>query len=113
MILTQLKKAPESIDFKDVIAFIDENYTFIPSKFTNGDVTNEVDQNNGSCKVFSFAKLNNLSKEETLALFGDFYRRDVLEHPEGTDHQNIRNFVIFGWDGISFEADALIPIPTS
>lgn len=107
MILEQLKNSPETIDFKDVIAFIDENYDFTPTKFTNGNIVNEADQNNGSCKVFSFAKLNQLSKEETLDLFGDFYRTDVLKNPKGTDHQNIRNFIEFGWDGITFEGEAL------
>ncbi len=107
MILEQLRNSPETIDFKDVIAFIDENYDFTPTKFTNGNTINEADQNNGSCKVFSLAKLNALSKEETLALFGDFYSTDVLQNPEGNDHQNIRNFIEFGWDGISFEGEAL------
>jgi len=107
MILEQLKNSSESIDFKDVIAFIDEKYDFTPTKFTNGNTVNEANQNNGSCKIFSFAKLNNLSKEETLALFGDFYRIDVLQNPKGTDHQNIRNFIESGWNGISFEGEAL------
>ena len=107
MIFEQLEKSAGEIKFKDVIAFIDEHYDFTPTKFTNGNTVNEADQNNGSCKVFSFAKLNALSKEETLALFGDFYRTDVLQSPEGDDHQNIRNFMTFGWDGISFEGEAL------
>jgi len=107
MIFEQLEKSPETIQFNDVIAFIDAHYDFTPTKFTNGNTVNEAGQNNGSCKVFSFAKLNVLSKEETLALFGNFYRTDVLENPEGTDHQNIRNFIEFGWDGISFEGEAL------
>ncbi|KQT26197.1 type III effector [Chryseobacterium sp. Leaf405] len=107
MMTEQVKNSPETIDFKDVIAYIDENYNFTPTKFTNGNTVNEVDQNNGSCKVFSYAKLNDLSKEDTLNLFGDFYRNDVLKNPEGTDHQNIRNFMEFGWDGISFEGVAL------
>jgi hypothetical protein len=107
MIFEQLEKAPHEIQFKDVIAFIDAHYHFTPTKFTNGNTVNEADQNNGSCKVFSFAKLNALSKDETLALFGDFYRTDVLQNPEGDDHQNIRNFMEFGWDGISFEGEAL------
>jgi len=107
MIFEQLEKSAGEIQFKDVIAFIDEHYDFTPTKFTNGNTVNEADQNNGSCKVFSFAKLNALSKEETLALFGDFYRTDVLQNPEGKDHQNIRNFMEFGWDGISFESEAL------
>ena len=107
MILNKLKTAPKEIDFKEVIAFIDEQYDFTPTKFTNGNVTNEANENNGSCKVFSFAKLNELSKEETLALFGAFYREDVLNNPNGNDHQNIRNFLKFGCDGISFEGEVL------
>lgn len=107
MIFEQLEKSLETIQFIDVIAFIDAHYDFTPTKFTNGNTVNEAGQNNGSCKVFSFAKLNALSKEETLALFGDFYRTDVLKNPEGTDHQNIRSFIEFGWDGISFEGEAL------
>lgn len=55
MILEQVKNAPETIDFKDVIAFIDSHYDFTPTKFINGKTINEADQNNGSCKVFSFA----------------------------------------------------------
>lgn len=107
MILEQLNQQPERIDFTEVIAYIDANYDFTPTKFTNGETTNEAGQNNGSCKVFSFAQLHHLSEEKTLALFGDFYRKDVLQNPEGTDHQNIRNFMKTGWAGISFEGNAL------
>lgn len=107
MLLDQLKSLPETIQFKEVITYIDEHYDFTPTKFKNGNTVNEADQNNGSCKVFSFAQLNNLSKEEVLSLFGEFYREDVLKNPEGTDHQNIRNFIEFGWDGIVFEGEAL------
>ena len=107
MIVKQVKDNPETIDFKDVISYIDEHYDFSPTKFTNGKTVNEANENNGSCKVFSFAKLNDLSKEETLALFGDFYRNDVLKNPGGNDHQNIRNFMEFGWEGILFEGEAL------
>lgn len=108
MLFEQLEKSSEEVMFKDVIAFIDEHYDFIPTKFVNGNTVNEANQNNGSCKVFSFAKLNDLSKQETLNLFGEFYREDVLKNPKGTDHQNIRNFMEFGWEGISFEGKALV-----
>ncbi|MDI9309283.1 MAG: HopJ type III effector protein [Limnohabitans sp.] len=92
--------------FQEVLTHIDENYDFIPTAFKNGNQYNEAGQNNGSCKVFSFAKLNNLSKEETLALFCEHYQA-VLDTPQATDHQNIRNFMEFGWDGISFDNVAL------
>ncbi|GEN77529.1 HopJ type III effector protein [Chryseobacterium hagamense] len=107
MLFEHLEKPAGEISFQEIIAFIDAHYDFTPTRFTNGDAVNEANQNNGSCKVFSFAQLNGLSKEETLSLFGEFYREDVLKNPEGADHQNIRNFMQTGWNGISFEGKAL------
>lgn len=92
--------------FPETITYIDENYTFTPTAFKNGNQINNAGENNGSCKIFAFAQLQQLSKEETLSLFGDFYQ-DVLNSPDATDHQNIRNFMIFGWNGIHFEGEAL------
>lgn len=106
-LLDKIKSAPESISFSEVISYIDDNYSFTPSRWTNGKTVNEANQNNGSCKIFSFAKLQNLTTEQTLSLFGDYYRKDVLQNPEGTDHQNIRNFMESGWEGIAFEGEAL------
>ena len=106
-LLEQISLSPESIIFSDVIAYIDTNYNFTPTHFTNGNMVNEAGQNNGSCKIFSFAMLHNLTQDQTLALFGDYYRKDVLGNPEGTDHQNIRNFMQSGWDGVKFEGEAL------
>jgi hypothetical protein len=31
----------------------------------------------------------------------------VLENLEGDDHQNIRNFMKYGWEGIQFKNEAL------
>ena len=107
-ILEKIKNNPTEISFQEVISFIDLNFNFTPTKFTNGYTINEAGQNSGSCKLFSFAKLNNLNVEETLACFGDYYRKDVLENPEGTDHQNIRNFIKYGWEGIKFESESLL-----
>lgn len=106
--IEQIQNSPEKIQFSEVIAYIDQNFDFESTKFKNGELINEKNENNGSCKIISFAKLNKLNQEETLALFGDFYRIDVLQNPEGEDHQNIRNFMKFGWDGIEFENEALI-----
>lgn len=108
MIIEVLKTNPESLVFADVIAFIDEHYNFTPTPFKNGEVMNEAGQNNGSCKVLSFAKMNNLSLEETLYLFAEYYRNDVLQNPEGENHQNIRNFMKYGWEGVLFESKALV-----
>ena len=96
----------DTISFQEVIAFIDENYHFTPTLFKNGNQINNAGENNGSCKIFAFAKLHNLTKEETLSLFGDYYK-DVLNTPEANDHQNIRNFMQFGWNGIVFEEEVL------
>lgn len=108
-ILEKIKKNPTEIGFQEIIGFIDEKYIFTPTKFKNGETVNEAGQNSGSCKIFSFAKLNNLGINETLACFGDYYRKDVLGNPEGVDHQNIRNFIKYGWEGIEFESEALLP----
>lgn len=105
--INTLKQNPESISFQEVITLIDSNYTFTPTAFKNGNQQNNAGENNGSCKIFAFAKLNNLEKETTLVLFGNYYFDDVLKNPEGNDHQNIRNFMVFGWDGISFDGNAL------
>ena len=105
--LEKIKQTPESISFSEVISHIDSNFDFTPTRFTNGDIVNEANQNNGSCKIFSFAKLESLNPNQTLNLFGDYYRKDVLENPAGEDHQNIRNFMKFGWEGISFDGEAL------
>ncbi|NOQ93629.1 MAG: type III effector [Methylophaga sp.] len=105
--LIQLSQNPEHIEFSDTMAVIEENYIFTPSSFVNGDTVNEANTNNGSCKIFAFGLLNTLSAEQTLACFGAYYRDDVLKNPEGNDHQNIRNFMISAWDGVSFECDPL------
>lgn len=106
--LQTLETAPDSITFNDTIAVIDANYDFIPSAFRNGEMRNAAGQNNGSCKVFSFARLHQLTPQQTLHCFGSYYRDDVLKHPQGSDHRNIRNFIKTGWDGIVFEGNALM-----
>jgi hypothetical protein len=105
--LQTLTAAPEGIAFSDTIAVIDTNYDFVPTAFKNGELQNEAGQNNGSCKLFSFAKLHNLTQQQTLYCFGAYYRDDVLKNPQVTDHQNIRNFIKFGWDGVVFQGNAL------
>jgi len=103
----RLNEKPESFQFTDTIQLIDTYYDFTPCEFTNGKQINEANQNNGSCKLIAFAQLNKLNVDQTLQCFGDYYRIDVLQHPENTDHQNIRNLMIYGWKGISFKGQAL------
>lgn len=107
--LQRLAASPDSIAFNDTIAIIEAHYEFIPTAFRNGDLYNAAGQNNGSCRIFSFAQLQGFTTQQTLHCFGDYYRRDVLENPSGTDHQNIRNFMKSGWAGIAFEGRALAP----
>ena len=103
----KLKSDARNISFQETIAVIEANYSFTPTVFSNGNQINKEGENNGSCKIFAFAKLNQLDKIQTLSCFGSYYYQDVLQNPEGIDHQNIRNFMEFGWDGIRFEEKAL------
>lgn len=106
-------RAGQPVAFKDTMAIIAEHYDYHPTRFANGlgevRLINEPGVNEGSCKIFAFARLNGLSEPETLALFGEFYRDDVLPNPDGEGHKNIRNFMKFGWAGIEFEGTALVP----
>ena len=106
--LQKIKQTPKTIDFTETMAVIDENYTFTPTAFQNGSQHNAAGENSGSCKLFAFAQLHHLSQEETLSCFGAYYFEEVLANPEGTNHQNIRNFIKTGWAGIQFEGTALV-----
>jgi hypothetical protein len=105
--LHQLNSKPETLGFSDTMATIDANYLFTATEFSNGDMHNAAGQNSGSCKLFAFAKLHQFTEAQTLACFGDYYRKDVLAHPDAQDHQNIRNFMRSGWAGIRFAAQPL------
>lgn len=104
-------KNNETISFNETIALISENYVYQPTEFSNGlgnkKITNTAKTNEGSCKIFAFAKLNQLDKLQTLNLFGDYYHKEVLQDPTGSNHQNIRNFMLDGWEGITFSQQAL------
>ena len=104
-LLAQL--AAGQAQFKDVIAYIDARYQHTPTAFQNGQQSNGADQNQGSAKVFAFAQLNQLDQAQTLSLFAEHYA-SVLATPEGTDHQNIRQFMQNGWSGIVFSQAALV-----
>mmetsp|Transcript_3682 Transcript_3682/g.7719 ORF Transcript_3682/g.7719 Transcript_3682/m.7719 type:complete len:213 (+) Transcript_3682:44-682(+) len=90
------------IMFKDVIEMIEKNYETGLLEFKNGDLLNKQGENEGSANILSYAALSNLDKENTLKLWGEYYR-DVKANPDGTDHQNIRNFMKTGWEGVPFE----------
>lgn len=109
--LEQLKSSPDQITFADTMAVIDRYYDYAPTSFINADLRNAAGENQGSCKLFAFALAQQLSEAETLACFGDYYRVDVLQNPDGTDHNNIRNFIRSGWQGIRFLGQALTQKP--
>jgi hypothetical protein len=106
--LEKLKETPQNITFTETIAVIEENYVFSPTAFENGLLHNAAGENSGSCKLFAFAELQNLSEVATLSCFGAYYYEEVLGDPEGTNHQNIRNFMKTGWDGIAYYGEALV-----
>lgn len=104
-------KNNQNVGFDETIAVITDNYHYQATEFSNGLngqlLINQAGTNEGSCKIFAFAQLNGLDRQQTLNLFGDYYRLDVLNDPHGTGHQNIRNFMQFGWAGICFKGVAL------
>jgi len=104
----KLKTNPQEVEFSETIDVIESNFTFTPTAFQNGTAANASGTNNGSCKVFSFAILEGLSADETLACFGKYYFDDVLKNLDGNDHQNIRNFMKTGFGGIVFESEVLV-----
>ena len=103
-LLAQLKEG--SAQFADVLAFIEARYTHTPTAFRNGAQANAATENQGSAKVFSFAKLEGLNQADTLSLFAEHYA-SVLATPEASDHQNIRQFMQHSWDGVKFSGEAL------
>lgn len=103
---TKLKANPTAITFSETMKVIENNYNFTPTTFTNGNITNLAGSNSGSCKLFAFAKAQKLTQEETLFCFGEHYQ-NVLENAAGNSHQNIRNFMKTGFEGLSFEGKVL------
>ncbi|AZG72353.1 HopJ type III effector protein [Shewanella livingstonensis] len=104
--ILSLAEQADSVRFEESMVLIDSHYDFSPSAFKNGDQLNEAGQNSGSCKILAFGQIHQLSMEQTLAMFGQHYR-DVLAAPQGSDHQNIRQFSLYGWDGVLFSQLAL------
>ena len=103
-LLAQLKDG--SAKFADVLAFIEARYQHTPTAFQNGAQFNAATENQGSAKVLTFAKLEGLNQQDTLSLFAEHYA-SVLATPEAIDHQNIRQFMQNGWEGVKFEGEAL------
>jgi len=90
------------VEFDTTMSAIEEGYALAEVAFEVGEQKNAAGTNMGSGKILSFGVLAGLNVEETLALFGKFYRDDVLGNPAGDDHANIRNFMKAGWEGVTF-----------
>jgi len=103
----KLLTQPDNVEFPDVIATINRLYEFIPTAFRNGPIENGVGQNSGFCRIFAFARLHDLTEEQTLVCFGAYYRADVLKTPDADSHPNIRQFMKTGWCGIEFDGTPL------
>lgn len=105
--MTQFREqlANNELLFSDTLALVAKWYELTPTAFENGlgdnPVINPLGQNEGSLKVFAMSRLNGFTPSQALACFGEHYR-DVLNTPQGTDHQNIRQFMLHGWAGIRF-----------
>ncbi|MDD8058931.1 HopJ type III effector protein [Shewanella metallivivens] len=108
LFIESLYQRANELRFEETMALIDAHYDFAPSAFKNGEQLNEAGQNSGSCKVFAFGQIQQLTEQQTLQLFGQHYR-DVVATPQGDDHQNIRQFMQHGWAGILFSQLALTP----
>lgn len=106
-LVEKIHRHPDAIEFDEVIEAINSHYDYTPTAFRNGDINNSAGSNEGSCKIFAFALLHKLDEAQTLACFGKYYRQDVLNHPDGSDHANIRNFMQYGWRGIDFDGHTL------
>ena len=100
--LLRSKEKMATISFQLTMDVVEELFDVNEVAFSVGDVASEPGQNMGSAKIFSFAKMNQLEKGTCLQLFGDYYRKDVLENPDGTDHANIRAFIKGGWEAVKF-----------
>jgi hypothetical protein len=98
--------ASNTVIFSDTLALVEKWYNLHPTSFKNGldtkTVENAKGSNEGSLKVFALGRLNGFTPDQVLACFGEHYR-DVLNTPNGDDHQNIRQFMRHGWAGVRFE----------
>lgn len=96
-----LEMSGDDLMFDEFLTLCDEQYESGLVEFKNGDMVNMPGENDGSAKVLSYGALAEFDQSTTLKLWGQYYR-DVLATPDRTDHQNIRNFMKSGWDGVDF-----------
>jgi hypothetical protein len=85
---------------------IEGNYNFTPTRFANRELKNNVGENMGSCKLFAFTKHQKFTKQATLFCYAAYYQY-VLKDAYGSSHQNIKNFIKTGFEGLSFKNEAI------
>ena len=56
------------------MAVIEAEFKYEPIAFSCGEAVSKAGENQGSAKIFSFAKMAGLPEDATLQLFGRFYR---------------------------------------
>lgn len=103
LFLDKVHKTPAEIQFAQVMSLIERHFNYQPTGFDNGGLRSDAGINEGSCKIFSLAQELRLSDSACLACFGDYYRVDVLQHPKGQDHANIRQFLKTGLAEVRFD----------
>lgn len=104
--VTNIQQAKLSLDFKGYLQQIEQYFDYTPTAFRNGDVENLAGKNEGSCKLLYFGMMMQLDEVQLLSCFAEHYQH-VLATPSGQDHQNIRQFMRSGWQGVSFTGQAL------
>jgi hypothetical protein len=87
--IERLRTTPETIQFAEVIALIDSHYSHTPTAFINGAATNQASENQGSAKVFSFARLHDLNEIETLHCFALKPLINFVKHFGGNFHRSL------------------------
>ena len=93
-------KKGEKVTFDESIKLIDEHYYYFEVPFKNGDITNAAKESTGCAKIFAFALMTQMNKEQTLGMFGDIYT-DLKA--DGSDYPNIREFLKNGMGGLLFD----------
>ena len=89
--LEKLSTDANKVEFEESIRLIEELFEVIPCEFSIGNHSNAKGSNLGSLKILAFSIKYNLSTDQTLNMFGKYYREDVINNPNGNDHQNIRH----------------------
>lgn len=92
----------DKLMFADTLAFIEQHYSYQPSAFGIGPVSNAKDQNQGSCKVLGMALDLGLNDTQALQCFAEHYRA-VLDDPNGSAHANIRALMQHGLRSVHFQ----------